>query len=299
MSLNSQMPFVIVRLNGGLGNQLFQYATGRALARRLGVPLRLDISEFQSYLLRRFELNQLTINAEIAKPDELTGFVINPSRFQRVYSRLAISLGLTISRIAFKENKFTYNKSFEDIRHPVYLNGYWQSEKYFKSAEEELRHELCLVDGLCDASQNALDEITKCSAVSLHIRRGDYITNQSAAAVHGVCSLDYYHSAIRHICKYVPNPVFFVFSDDPQWAKDNLKITYPVHFVEGNGPDRGIEDLWLMKSCNHHIIANSSFSWWAAWLNDNQDKIVIAPRIWFLDKKLDARDLIPAQWHRL
>jgi hypothetical protein len=299
MSSALQIQSVITRLNGGLGNQLFQYAAGRALADRLGAPLKVDLSEFESYLLRRFELDQFTINAGIATPEELAGFVINPSRFQRSYSRFAISLGLGFNRIAFKERKFGYDDTFEKIRHPMYLNGYWQSEKYFKSAEGKLRSELCLVDKLGVSSQKILDEILQCTAVSLHIRRGDYITNPSAASVHGVCSLDYYYSAIRHITTHVQNPYFFVFSDDPEWAKDNLKISQPVWFVEANGPDRGVEDMWLMKSCKHHIIANSSFSWWAAWLNGRQDKIVIAPRIWFLDKTINTGDLIPEQWHRI
>lgn len=299
MSSALQIQGVITRLNGGLGNQLFQYAAGRALAERLGVSLKVDISEFETYLLRRFELDQFATSAGIATPEELAGFVINPSRFQRYYSRFAISLGLGLNNIAFRENKFGYDNAFEKIRHPTYLNGYWQSEKYFKSAEDKLRRELCLADRLGEASQKILDQILQCQAVSLHIRRGDYITNSSAAAVHGVCPLDYYYSAIRQIATLVQNPCFFVFSDDPQWAKDNLKISYPIQFVEANGPDRAVEDMWLMKSCKHHIIANSSFSWWAAWLNERLDNIVIAPRIWFLDKKIDDKDLIPEQWHRI
>ena len=294
-----QRQSVITRLNGGLGNQLFQYAAGRALAERLDAPLKLDISEFDTYLLRRFDLDKLNINAEIATPDELDSFVISPSRSQRYFSRLAISLGFGFNRIAFKENKFSYDNTFEKIQYPMYLNGYWQSEKYFKPIQDKLRSELGLADGLGEASQGVLNEILQRSAISLHIRRGDYITNPSAAAVHGVCPLEYYYSAIRHICTHVHSPHFFVFSDDPQWAKDNLKISFPVQFVEANGPDRSVEDMWLMKSCNHHIIANSSFSWWAAWLNNKQNKIVISPRIWFLDRKIDTKDLIPEQWVRI
>lgn len=294
-----QMQSVITRLNGGLGNQLFQYAAGRALAKRLDAPLKVDISEFDTYLLRRFELDQFNINATIATSEEVSNFVINPSRFQRYYSRLAISSGVSFNKIAFKENKFGYDDTFEKIRYPMYLNGYWQSEKYFKSARDKLRSELCLANQFGETSQKILDEILRCPAVSLHIRRGDYITNPSAAVIHGVCSLDYYYLAIRHIITQVQNPYFFVFSDDPQWAKDNLKISYPVQFVEANGPERGVEDMWLMKSCKHHIIANSSFSWWAAWLNDRQDKIVIAPRTWFLDKKINDKDLVPEQWHKI
>lgn len=293
------MQSVITRMNGGLGNQLFQYAAGCALADRLGVPLKVDISEFETYRLRRFELDKFTIKAGIATYEELKGIVINPSRFQRIYGRLAISLRFDFNRIAFRQRKFGYDDIFEKICYPVYLNGYWQSEKYFKSAEGKLRREFCMANNLGETSQKVLDEIKQGSSVSLHIRRGDYITNSAAAAIHGVCSLDYYYSAICHISAHVQNPHFFVFSDDQQWAKDNLKISYPVQFVEANGPDRSIEDLWLMKSCSHHIIANSSFSWWAAWLNNRQDKIVIAPRIWFLDRKIDTGDLIPEQWHRI
>lgn len=299
MSSILQMPHVITRLNGGLGNQLFQYAAGRALAERLDAPLKIDLSEFETYPLRRFELNKFNISAEIATPDEARCFIINPSRLQRYISRLAITWGLGSGKIALRETKFNYDALFEKVHHPIYLNGYWQSEKYFKSAESILRSELCLADALDPSSEKILAEIQQSSAISLHIRRGDYVTNPSAAAVHGVCPLDYYYSAIRHITAHVPNPCFFVFSDDPQWAKDNLKISYPVQFVEANGPDRGVEDMWLMKSCDHHIIANSSFSWWAAWLNDSSDKIVIAPRIWFLDKNINDKDLIPERWVKI
>jgi Glycosyl transferase family 11 len=293
-----QLQSVITRLNGGLGNQMFQYAAGRSLAERLGVPLKVDLSEFETYLLRRYELDKFNIGAGIATPEEIARFIINPSRFQRKYSRLAISLGFDINNIAFKEIKHCYDVTFNKIRHPMYLNGYWQSEKYFKSAEDKLRNELCLVNKPDEANQKILDEIVQCPAVSLHIRRGDYVSDPSAALVHGLCSLDYYYSAIRYIAAHLDNPHFFVFSDDPQWVKDNLNISHPVQFVVANGPDRGVEDMWLMKSCRHHIIANSSFSWWAARLNVTPDKIVIAPRNWFLDKKIDTKDLIPDQWQR-
>jgi len=278
---------------------MFQYAAGRALAERLGVPLKVELFEFETNPLRRFELDKFNICAEIATPEETANIIIGPSRFQRNYSRLAISLGLGFNKIAFKEIKYSYDATFAKIRQPMFLNGYWQSEKYFKSAEDKLRNELCLLVKPDEANQKILDGIVQCPAVSLHIRRGDYITNPSAALVHGVCSLDYYHSAIRHITAHVENPYFFVFSDDPQWVKDNLKTNYPVKIVEANGPDRGPEDMRLMKLCRHHIIANSSFSWWAAWLNDRLDKIVVAPRVWFLDKKIDTKDLIPEQWHRI
>lgn len=293
------MNYVITRLYGGLGNQLFQYAAGRALAERLKVQLKIDISEFEIYPLRHFELNKFSINAEIATQKDVAHLVIKPSSFTRNVCRTAIKLGLVCNRIPFKEKQFNYDELFEKIRHPICLDGYWQSEKYFKSAENKIRSELVLANELGDTSKTILSEIQQSPSISLHIRRGDYVTSPSTAAVHGVCSLDYYYSAVRHITTLIENPKFFVFSDDLQWAKDNLKIGYPIRFVEGSGPNRDVEDMWLMKECHHHIIANSSFSWWAAWLDSMQNKIVIAPRIWFLNNKLNARDLIPDQWNKI
>jgi len=293
------MQSVITRLNGGLGNQMFQYAAGRALADRLGVALKLDLSEFKTYRLRQYELDKFNISAAIATPEEVAPVVVNPSRFWRTCSRLAIAAELSLDKIAFRERKFAYDATFEKISRPVYLNGYWQCEKYFLSVQARLRAEFCPLGKIGDDSRKILDEIGQCNAVSLHIRRGDYVSNPSTAAFHGTCPLEYYHAAIRHLAAHVANPSFFVFSDDPQWARDNLEIGHPRRIVDINGIDRAVEDLWLMQSCQHHIIANSSFSWWAAWLSPGRDKIVIAPRVWFLDGKTDTRDLIPENWRRI
>jgi hypothetical protein len=268
----SSIDAVITKLNGGLGNQLFQYAAGRSLADRLNVPLKIDLSTFENYKLRGFELNKFNIEAEIAKPADTSGINLHPSKFNKYRSRLAINFGYTLSSYPFKEKSYRY---------------------------AHLRREINFKHSFDDNSEQILKEISQHHAVSLHIRRGDYVTNPSAAAVHGVCSLEYYDAAIRLIATRISQPFFFVFSDDPQWAKENLKMNHPVHFVEANGPDRGVEDMWLMKSCNHHIIANSSFSWWAAWLNNKPDKIVVAPKIWFRDPTINTRDLIPKQWIRL
>jgi hypothetical protein len=295
----SSIDAVITKLNGGLGNQLFQYAAGRSLADRLNVPLKIDLSTFENYKLRGFELNKFNIEAEIAKPADTSGINLHPSKFNKYRSRLAINFGYTLSSYPFKEKYYRYDKLFAKITKPVYLEGYWQSEEYFRTSDAHLRREINFKHSFDDNSEQILKEISQHHAVSLHIRRGDYVTNPSAAAVHGVCSLEYYDAAIRLIATRISQPFFFVFSDDPQWAKENLKMNHPVHFVEANGPDRGVEDMWLMKSCNHHIIANSSFSWWAAWLNNKPDKIVVAPKIWFRDPTINTRDLIPKQWIRL
>lgn len=292
---------MITRLDGGLGNQLFQYAAGLALAEKLAAPLKIDLTALARDPLRRFELANFRISAAVASPEEIGAFVTRPSRAQRAWGRLAVALGIGDHRVAFREYRYGYNRLFAAIRRPVYLSGYWQSERYFSAIADQLRAELTPVAGLSPASRQVLAEIESCPAISIHIRRGDYLTNPAAAALLGLCPLEYYAAAVARLAAQVADPCFFVFSDDPQWARDNLKIDYPVRFVEANGPERGVEDMWLMKSSRHHIIANSSFSWWAAWLNDRPDKIVIAPRRWFSDprRNRDTADLIPPVWQRL
>ncbi len=136
-------------------------------------------------------------------------------------------------------------------------------------------------------------------SVSLHIRRGDYVSNKVTNQVHGVCDLNYYSHAISYIAERISNTHLFVFSDDPEWAKGNLKTEIPTFFVDNNRADKDYEDLKLMRQCKHNIIANSSFSWWGAWLNQNAGKIVIAPKKWFNDKSINTKDLIPEKWIRL
>jgi hypothetical protein len=137
--------------------------------------------------------------------------------------------------------------------------------------------------------------------VSVHIRRGDYVTNSHTNAVHGTCSLEYYENAINYISEKVKAPHFFVFSDDYKWALENFKNrSYPVTCISNNA-DKNYEDLTLMYNCKHHIIANSSFSWWGAWLNPNEDKIVIGPKQWFKSKKqsTDTKDVMPKEWVKM
>jgi hypothetical protein len=138
--------------------------------------------------------------------------------------------------------------------------------------------------------------IAGCNAVSLHVRRGDYVSNPDSSRVHGLCGADYHQAAVRRIAEVVPQPHLFVFSDDPQWAAGNLHLDHPATIVTGNDTRRDYEDLHLMSLCKHHIVANSSFSWWGAWLDTNPDKIVIAPERWFAHEQHDTRDLLPPTW---
>jgi Glycosyl transferase family 11 len=291
---------VIANLIGGLGNQLFQYAAGRAIAHRLGVPLLLDVSGFAQYELRRYELGDLCIRGRVATEDELAHSGIS-TKSPTLLRRFSKALGLARPANLFKEGSFAYDARFEQVVSPVYLSGYWQSERYFLEIADLLRTELSLNQPVNAVNEQIAAQIRDAgaSAVSLHIRRGDYVNNPQTAQYHGVCSLDYYRAAVDCIAERVPDPHFFVFSDDHAWVSDNFKLDQSMTMVDVNDADRGVWDMALMRGCRHHVIANSSFSWWGAWLNNSKGKVVIAPKRWFNDSTIDTKDLIPSAWVRL
>lgn len=281
---------IIVRIIGGLGNQMFQYATGRALAQKYGVDLKLDITGFEEYKLHRYALDNLSINEKISTPKELLAFT---SKGNKALSRWIPGI---VKNKFVRESGFAFDPSIFLIGKSVYLDGYWQSEKYFSDIESIIRSEFTVSKNPDVENAKLMEEISGVNAVSIHVRRGDYVANEKTMMIHGVCGLDYYDRAIKHISGSVANPTFFVFSDDPQWVQDNLKIPFPTTYVTHNGPGKNYEDLRLMSLCKHNIIANSSFSWWGAWLNNNPDKAVIAPGKWFNDESKDTKDLIPEGW---
>lgn len=251
---------IIIKLQGGLGNQLFQYAFGRSLSVKENKILKLDISNYDSDPLRSYKLRHFNIKERIAFPLEI------------FWSKM-------IKRLGFGQSS--------------YLEGYWQSEKYFSDIEDTIRREFKLKDPLKNEAQKFSDEIKNTNSVSLHIRRGDYVTNDKLKGFLQPLPLAYYNEAIEIVEKKIDKPHFFVFSDDIAWVKDNLKINHQVSYVSGSGIEDH-EELALMSQCKHNIIANSSFSWWGAWLNDNPGKIVIAPKNWFSDG--DNSELIPNTW---
>jgi hypothetical protein len=291
---------VIANLIGGLGNQMFQYATGRAVAHRHGVPLLLDSSGFAHYDLRRYELGELSIQARLATEDELTRAGVK-AKAPTLLNRVSKVLGLDRPANLLKEASFTYDARIEQVTPPAYLDGYWQSERYFSGIVDLLRQEFMLKAPVDAANEAIVAKVREAgaSAVSLHIRRGDYVNNPQTAQYHGVCALDYYRAAVDYVSARVSVPHFFVFSDDHAWVSENFKLEHAVTLVDVNGADRGVWDMALMKACRHHVIANSSFSWWGAWLNPHADKIVVAPQRWFTGASHDTSDLIPSEWVRL
>jgi hypothetical protein len=292
---------IIVRLIGGLGNQMFQYAAGRALALRSGAALKLDVSGFETYGLRRYELDAYPIAATLADAGELAMVGVGaapPSLPLRILAKLT---GIKPPRNPFhyREPHFPFDAKLASQPLPLFMDGYWQSERYFSDIAQTLRAELTPRDAMDAANAATAAEIASVTAVSLHVRRGDYVSNAHTNAYHGVCSLDYYRTAIDHIRAHVSAPHLFVFSDDAEWTRANLTSDLPTTYVSANPPDKGFRDLQLMSLCQHHIIANSSFSWWGAWLNGQPGKIVIAPKTWFSAGGNDTRDLVPEAWVRL
>ncbi|MHB8117593.1 MAG: alpha-1,2-fucosyltransferase [Methanothrix sp.] len=285
-------------MNGGLGNQLFQYAMARRLALINDVPLKLDISEFENDNLRNYALGNFNIVENIASPSERAKLL----KTNNIASKIMLHIGKLkpyYRRSYIKERFFHFDPNILKVSHDVYLEGYWQSEKYFKDIEDVIRYEFRVKPDQDEANKAMAQNIMSKEAVSIHIRRGDYVTDPKTNKFHGTCSLGYYLNGIEKIADLISNPHFFIFSDDHQWIQDNLKIEYPATFVTHNGAGKDYEDLRLMTLCNHHIIANSSFSWWGAWLCENEKKMVFAPVKWFNASEFDTKDLIPASWQRI
>lgn len=287
---------IIVRLCGGLGNQLFQYAAGRSLSIAHQAELVLDLSWYQntpaSNTPRQYELAHYPIQARVASGNEERLCSLYSSRILR---RLQV---LHWPWRRHQETNFEFDGSFPQLKDNTYLDGYWQSYKYFEGVADTIRKEFKPLSVPSAVDQAIGEKIQATESVSVHVRRGDYVTQKAAAEVHGVCPLDYYDAAIHAIEKRVSSPHFFVFSDDSEWARTNLTFPGPAVFVDHNNGATAYQDMQLMSQCRHHVIANSSFSWWGAWLNPRIDKLVIAPKRWFLDDRTSS-SLTPIDWIRL
>ena len=289
---------ILTRIHGGLGNLMFQYAAGRRLALARGTGLLLDLSPLDDPRVetkRHYELGAYPIRATIASAAEREAVAARRDSLAARIARRACGG----RRGAATERHFHFDPEVLELPDGACLQGYWQSERYFADVADDVRRELTLERLASGRNAEMLERIDACHAVSVHVRRGDYVTAPRAHATHGVCSLDYYRRASRHVAERVADPVFFVFSDDPDWVRAHLRLDGETVLVDHNAPDAGCEDLRLMSRCRHHVIANSTFSWWGAWLDPRADKIVVAPERWFQNGERDTRDLLPASWVRL
>lgn len=290
---------LIIDINGGLGNQMFQYAFGRRLAIKRDKELKLDISNFKTYELRIFLLDKYKVSYSVATDNEIIKYRIKQQYIKYlkfIIKKSHIFKSVKIRKMYFEKQDFIFDLNVFTSSN-VYYVGYWQSYKYFKDIRDILIKEFTLKDNLDEKNIEVLSQIKKTNAVSLHIRRGDYVSNTQTNKIHGTCSLNYYEEAIKEIDRNIENPVLYVFSDDIEWVKKHFKTNLSTCYIDFND-DHPERDINLMSNCKHNIIANSSFSWWGAWLNNNQYKTVIAPQNW-INSNINTSDLIPKDWIRL
>lgn len=289
---------IIVKITGGLGNQLFQYAAGKRLASARNTELRLDTTGFETYKLHEYSLNHFKISAIEASKAEIEeiGLSSQEGLLTKFRKRLGYGLPRQEGIKYIKDDESSFNPSILNLPDNVYLDGYWQSEKYFEDKEDLIRKEYVLKAPLSKESENMSKEILDSDAVAIHLRRTDYITNQKNQSVYENLGLDYYHKALGELTKKVAKPRLFIFSDDIGWVRENFQPSFDIAYMDFNGVERNYEDLYLMSLCKHHIIANSSFSWWGAWLSQSQDKLVFAPKRWYKDRPMDIDNRYPEGW---
>lgn len=289
---------IITRLSGGLGNQLFQYALGRKLSKDRGIPLYFDLSAFKaegSY--RKYKLYHFQIHGYPATEQQLNQFYNYGKTyfFRKIFSLFQRRLPYYRRRVVI-EQSLAFDSNIFKVPSHVSLLGYWQSENYFYDIRSALLEELQIKESLNVENQRIMNKIRETNSISLHIRRGDYVNNPHTNQVHGVLPLEYYLQAMQILNDTVVSPCYYVFSDDIPWARQNMNTIRNITFVDCNDTEQDYFDFNLISACKHHIVANSSFSWWAAWLNNYSDKTVIAPRRWFMDSSRDSRDLLPPAW---
>ena len=282
---------ITVKIYGGLGNQMFQYAAGRALSLWHQAPLCLDISWFsQKHEHTTARSYQLDIFKNITAKVQKKSFL--PCQRLIASIRKYWSFSHTI-----REPSFSYWPGFFEVTPPATLDGYWQCEKYFLKFQKEIRHDFTF-PALPEKAEHLSKQIAATpESVSVHIRRGDYVNNPQTQAFHGNLQQDYYSRALQLIKVTYGKTGLFIFSDDPQWARQNFDCCgHDAVIVDLNFPAAPHHDMHLMSLCKHHIIANSSFSWWGAWLGSSRG-LTIAPRKWFAQKAFDEyKDIYCKDW---
>lgn len=294
---------IVTKIQAGLGNQMFQYAVGLSLASKHNTDLVLDISSYENMhendTPRSYDLDVFAIRGSIADKDDFA--MIKPPEYRRTLQdkiKHRLALGNTV--YYYGETTSSFDPRVLLLKNNTYLSGWWQSEEYFTDIRSLLLKDFSPKNKLPSGTQKLITEASNTNSISVHVRRGDYVTNKFAAAHHGTATLDYYNAAALFMKSFMPDARFFVFSDDIGWCKKHLDFGSNTTYVSGNNGKDAYLDMLIMKSCKHNIIANSSFSWWGAWLNENNTKIVIAPRAWYTDPvKNREADIVPNNWMRM
>jgi hypothetical protein len=282
---------IIIKIIGGLGNQMFQYSYARAMKER-GYDVKIDISEFDLYKLHGgYQLDKYNIDLKVSSKEENKKYYTNG-----IVTKILRKIGIESSKV-IKEKSLFFDSSLLELSDNNYIVGYYQCENYFKDIRDILLEQFtikkCLSNYTIEIEKKINNSLKSCS---IHIRRGDYINNKNIN-IHGVCSIEYYKKAIDLIKSKFEKINFFIFSDDITWVKENLKVENAT-YIDSEEKRIPHEDIYLMSLCHYNIIANSSFSWWGAWLNKNNEKIVVAPKIWFINDKMQkqATNIIPEKW---
>ncbi len=295
---------ITIKLMGGMGNQMFQYALGRQLALKHQTDLVLDLSflldrtprpdfTFRDYNLDIFNLSPVIFKHNKMHQDSFVEKNLKKieAKFRQIFKK---------SDIWIREESSVFKEAVLNSPNGSKLQGYWQSEKYFKAIEDVLRQDFTFKNKLCPAAAKMAERVGSVESVAVHVRRGDYVAVKTFTDFHGVMTDSYFLPAADLMASKIQNPIFFIFSDDLDWCKQNLILPYPHQFVEHDCDGDKFGDYFaLMSFCRHQIISNSSFSWWAAWLNSNPNKVVVAPRRWFKAEHMDDRDLVPESWLRI
>jgi len=296
---------------GGLGNQLFQYAAARSLAMFLDDSFQMDLQVFTNTqndpFKQKYSLKHFNIKENIAPPSKIPIFhhVLKLRYFNKIrYRYFSNSINLWLSKLLdiphlLSDPNYVFNDNFFKRSKDIYLDGYWQSPKYFKNIRALLLKEITLKEKMSKRNESLLEEIRDKESVSIHLMRNYYI-NLPKKILKSIKTyplpLHYYTNSIAFINKRTNHAHFYIFSDNIEWAKENLKVDENVIFVDHNRT-RSHVDFFLMSQCKHNIIANSTFSWWAAWINPYGDKLIIAPQ-WFKKKfKINTSDLLPLEWN--
>lgn len=292
---------LILKLQGGLGNQMFQYAFARIVAKKNNTKILIDNSFFKQaekapgFTPRKFELAVFDNDYHMASDADILSFF-----YLSKINKVKRKVGLRYPKI-YEEPSFDFQTDALLIKSPAYLKGYFQSYKYFIGYEDFVRQIFYFpLDKLDVINKELLTTIKSLNTIAIHIRRGDYVNDKIAAEYHGNCSLDYYLEAIKLLISNNKDFTLVFFSDDGDWVKEQFKdLPYSKIFIDDNKGEDSWKDMLLMSCCSHNIIANSSFSWWAAWLNENPGKKVIAPKEWFKTKDLNTQTLLPERWMKL
>lgn len=294
---------ITVRLKGGLGNQMFQYAFGRAIAQRNGDDLALDLTYLldrrpgASIVFRDYDLGMFPVRASFTRLSRLA------LRAPVPYAWLGASEAWQRARAALGAQQYLREEAgFDPATLPrvgdLFLDGYWQDERFFAKVADEVRETFRSVPPLSPSSQALLHEIETSASVSVNVRRTDFVHHPGSAKAHGFVGLDYYDRAMRLVEDRVAAPRLYVFSDEPEWCHENLHFEHPTTYVgHEHAGDRFGTYLALMSACRHFVIPNSSFGWWAAWLAPHAGKTIVAPARWSAASELLA-DPVPDGWLR-